>query len=189
VIDPKGRYVAIDDEESGLVFPDGVTAVNHGRIDGVTVNARLIRDPYGFRFKGERTFLVQGVEKTFELFDWLFHNADVRIPTLLFNDESFDFMRGVRADPSFRRIVQLGRELGIGHVTINQRPSWIDATLLSESERLYVGSLNYAGDRKKVAEIAAIEDARRLLSPLRRRHFLMVDQTQGIAQEFTLKAA
>jgi len=56
VIDPKGRYVAIDDEESGLVFPDGVTAVNHGRIDGVTVNARLIRDPYGFRFKENEHF-------------------------------------------------------------------------------------------------------------------------------------
>lgn len=164
------------DDESGRIFPQGFAARNHGRIDGVAVNARRLVRIDGYRFPKERIFLLQDEDKALELFEWLFRHADVRRPVIVYNDESFDLHRAGRVDYRFKRIIQMGREKGLGHITINQRPANIDVTLRSESDNLYIGQLHNPDDRKRVAECANVADQKALHTPLPRHEWLYVNQ-------------
>lgn len=112
------------------------------------------------------------------MFEWAFTNADVRRPILFYNDESMDLHRNGVVDYRFKRIIQMGREKGLGHITINQRPKRIDVTLISESERIYVGTLHNINDRKALYETVAIPDAKRLLEPMDPHVFWMIDQKE-----------
>lgn len=177
LVDPKHRFVPVQ-AKTGRVFPEGTTARNHGRVDGVSVNARLLRDVDGYRWENDRIFLVQDHAKTLELYSYLFEHADVRQPVMVYNDESFDMHRAGQVDWRFRRLVQMGREKGIGHITVNQRPKRIDVTLISESERLYVGTLHNVNDRKALADTVSVPNAKELLVPMPQHVFWMIDQSR-----------
>jgi hypothetical protein len=99
-----------------------------------------------------RLILVQDEAKTDELFTYLYRHADAREAVFVYLDESFDVMQGVRANKDLRRLIQQGGELNVGTIIINQRPKWVDATFVSESEYLYVGHLRRFDDRKFLAE-------------------------------------
>jgi len=175
IIDPKHRFVARR-YDTGRIFPEGVTARNHGRIDGVAVNGRLLVNADGYRWPHDRIFVVQDLRKTLHLFDWLFDKSDVREPVMIYNDESLDMHRNNQMDWRMGRIVQMGREKGIGHMTVSQRPKRIDMRFISESERLYVGTLHNVNDRKALADTVSVPDAKRLLVPMERHVFWMIDQ-------------
>lgn len=180
IVDPKHRFFA-QKTNTHLLFPSGVTSSNHGRRDGVTVNATLLKGVgklgrYSIPDSG--TFVIQDTEDCLEFFDWILKHHDVRKPVLIYLDESFDFMRGVRAYPLLRKIIQMGREMGIGILIVNQRPSYVDATFISESERLYVGTLHNVNDRKKLADTVAIPNAQDLLIPMPKHTFWLINQAK-----------
>lgn len=175
IIDPKQRFV-VAKSENPLIFPEGTTAKNHGRVEGVTVNGKLYRGRIGDRRQEISVYVVQDVGVALELYDKLFKEADVRYPVMIYNDESMDLHRSGLLDYRFKRIVQMGREKGIGHITINQRPKRIDVTLISESERLYVGTLHNINDRRALSETVSIPEAKKLLTPMGRHVFWMIDQ-------------
>lgn len=188
IIDPKERFVPRQ-YETGRIFPFGFTARRHTRVDGVTVNAVHIRGLVGYRWpKDETVFLIQDEDKALEAFEWLYRNHDVRKPILIYNDESFDIHnKAGLVDPSFRKIIQMGREKGLGHITINQRPARIDRTLITESDYLYVGRLNSLSDRKRISEEANILNQRDLWQPMPKRCFWFIDQAGGRSGErFTI---
>ena len=160
IIDPKRRFIPIRDD-SAFLFPEGVSAKNHGRVNGVSVNARLLTSVPLFVPKEPVVYLIHSQGLALRMFDWLFKHSNVRRPVLIYNDESLDIHRGNLVDYRFKRIIQMGREKGLGHVTINQRPKRIDTTLISESDRLYVGNLNNVNDRIALAETANLRDAKK----------------------------
>lgn len=164
IIDPKERFFS-DTTDSKLLFPDGVKAVNHGRMDGVTVNARLLKDVNDFRY-GASVCLVQDADQVDELLQWVWKHHDVRKPTLLYFDESVDYGTSRYINPYLKRIIQMGREKGIGHLTINQRPKDIPQIFLSESERLYVMYLGDDYDRKRIVDVVNVPDKRQFEEPM-----------------------
>ena len=147
-------------QEGNLIFPDGVKAVNHGRMDGVTVNARKLDHADSFRFGGN-VFLIQDFDEVIKLLDWVWKHQDVRKPTMLYFDESVDYVSGNYIHPALERIIKMGREKGIGHLTINQRPKLVPQILLSESERMYIMRLNNNYDRRRIVDVLSIPNAER----------------------------
>ena len=180
IIDPKQRFFAKrNEEESPRLFPEGFTAINHGRRDGVSVHAHLLRFAEELRPRKQKVFLCQDPEECNNLFSWMFINHDIRKRKMLcYLDESFDFVKNVRAQPELRKLIQMGRELGIGLVIVNQRPSYIDATFISEANRLYIGTLHNSNDRKRLADTVAIPNAKELLVPMQKHTFWMVNQNK-----------
>jgi len=187
IVDPKHRFVPVAPTNSAL-FPEGYGSRNHGRIEGVATSARLL-SVVPRRGKLEGCVLIHDLGTALELFDYAFEHADVRKPVLFYNDESMDLHRNGMVDYRFKRIVQMGREKGLGHITINQRPKRIDVTLISESERIYIGTLHNINDRRALYETVAIADAKRLLEPMPAHVFWMVDQKDPAnSRRFTLGA-
>lgn len=194
IMDPKERFVPRDNDSTRL-FPDGPTARIHGRVEGVAVNAVLLRNPYGFRWDHERCFLVQDWDKITETLDYLWANHDVRRPVMVYNDESLELHNeAARIHPSMRRLIQMGREKGLGHITISQRPMGIGKTLRTETDKLFIGCLFDPGDLKAVSSLANVPPEgngitkRSLLAPVRQRYFTYIDQhDQSKNRVFTVK--
>lgn len=182
IIDPKQRFFAKKKDKentSTKIFPDGFIATNHGRRDGVAVYAQNLRFADELRSKKQKVFICQDPDECIGLFSWMFTNHDIRKRKMLcYLDESFDFVKNVRANPELRKLIQMGRELGIGMVIVNQRPSYIDATFISEANRLYIGTLHNSNDRKRLAETVAIPRAKELLVPMEKHTFWMINQNK-----------
>lgn len=185
IIDPKHRFVPLPAEGTRL-FPAGFGSKPHGRIEGVGTTARLLGTTPKFgRLSG--VILIHDLGAALDVFERVFDESDVRRPVLLYNDESMDFHRNGLVDYRFKRIIQMGREKGLGHITINQRPKRIDVTLISESERLYIGTLHNINDRRALFETVALPDAKRLLEPMPEHTFWMIDQAHAEnSKRFTL---
>jgi hypothetical protein len=154
IVDPKRRFIAYEPSKEGTHrshFPHGFAARLHEDRRGVGVFATTI-EPWTKLGGRGRLFLVQDEAKTEELFTYLYRHADAREAVFLYLDESFDVMQGIRANRDLRRLIQQGGELNVGTIIINQRPRFIDATFITESEYLYIGHLRRLDDRKFLAE-------------------------------------
>ena len=173
IIDLKRRFIAMGDAQ-GSLFPQGYSARVHGRIAAVAVHARRYNRPV--RLWHKRVYVVQDLRLALDLFQRLFDRGDYRNPALIFNDESLDLHRNGQVDYRMRRINQMGRERGIGQITISQRPKRIDQTFITESEKVYVGRLTRKDDRKVMADNVVMDNSNVLMTPSERYHFTMVDQ-------------
>jgi hypothetical protein len=103
---------------------------------------------------------------------------------MLYFDESVDYIKGQWIHPDFERIIKMGREKGIGHLTINQRPVNVPAILLSESERLYIMRLGNNRDRERIVDVASVPNAKRFDTPLPRYVCAMVEAGKDDVWEF-----
>lgn len=159
IFDPKERYlgVQVDSDRITNLFPDGYDTQIIGRRKKVPIIGRNIQKPSKPNPR-DGVYIVTDVGDFLRLCDWLIKNSDVNTPTLLNVDESIDLMKGVLAHQSFRRISQLGRELGIGLNILNQRPTYIDGTWISESQNIYMSSLMKVADRRRVYDNIAVPD-------------------------------
>lgn len=147
-LDPK-RIFYPTAPAAGELLPEGVNFRIIGRREVLPV-AGALRRHFGLRdrLRHGGVWIVQERESMEELYDWLYKNAGARYPTWVVADETFDMQKGVRADRGFRRLIQEGRQLGIGMIMINQRPVWIDKAMLSETQYFYIGRLGYGEDRQ-----------------------------------------
>lgn len=187
IVDPKRRFVAVDVDDidsqrqnhSPLpLFPDGFAARVHGKREGVAVHGDYMDRPRRPPEGESAVYVVQDEEVQHALYDWLYEHSDVRRPSLLYLDESFDLQKATRADPSFRRLLQQGREIGVGAWVINQRPKWIDATFITEAQHLFIGRLARLDDRKALADAVMDEQAAdEVLEPLPPYWWLWIDQS------------
>ena len=191
IIDPKRRFVATRrprDAAPGCLFPGGYDARLIGKRKGVRVYGRLIRPAMGFNFD-DTVYVVQDESKVNELFLWLYSHADARRPVLVYLDESFDMMHGSSANKPLRKLYQQGRELGIGILTVNQRPRGIDRVWLTEAEYLIVGTIRHYEDLVYLAKNANAPRGT-FDAPLPRYVFQFVDQSGGRPnRQFRLKLA
>ncbi len=172
--DPKRRFFPVHDPHSRALFPRGYHRQNFGRRDGVHINARRVEKPV--KLRPGSTVVVQDVRAMLEWCNWLYHNADVRLPTLLVFDEALQFQRGNQVLFPLRRLIQEGRELGIGIWVVHQRPRRLDTRHISESERLYIGNLYHEDDRKYLMKEAATDLSRWLAKPFPPYTFMMANQ-------------
>lgn len=161
IVDPKGRFATVyppkrkDGSLDTRLFPDGFKEVNHGRRDAVSIVGIVAKHPREAPSNDgvSEAVVLQEPDAIDETVDWLYHNATVQRPSMLYLDESFDFMRGSsRSTPGIRKLQQQGREIGVGTVIVNQRPKWVDATFLTEAEIFYVGKLFDIRDRETMTE-------------------------------------
>lgn len=177
ILDPKEAFVPDGKEwrTGDAVFPDGP----HERIIG-KVRARRV---HGEWWRWPRIFLpirrvsVYQHADTDALFWHLHKHADVRTPIILYADETLDILRNARASLDFRRLIQQGRARGITMVMINQRPKWIDKTMVSDVEYLHVGRLGYQEDAKHTRkELVPTAISRQLPEDIEQHHWWFVDR-------------
>ena len=184
VIDPKGRYLPIESEGNidGSLFPEGYDSTVIGRRNLVPIIGSPItkgREPK----RNEGVLVITENSDALRFFDWLLENSDVRTPSLVCMDESIEVMHGVQAHKSFRRVTQLGRERGIGCIILNQRPTYIDGTWLSESQNVYCGTLIKANDIRRVIDNVKAPDAEDKILKIQEDHqFVQFDQKERIAR-------
>jgi hypothetical protein len=151
------------DADDEALFPWGFRERPFGRRTKVPVQARLLHKATGYRHRADTAFIVPA-EAGDELFAWLYEHADVRKPAMVYIDESVDFMAMHRAMYSLRRLVQQGREIGVGLVIVHQRPAWIDQTFFSESQRIICGSLYQPDDLKRMMDQCRKPSLRKVLA-------------------------
>lgn len=179
IVDPKKRFYPQPEKNQNRLFPDGsLSRVIKNRIM-VPINANLIHDVDGFNYDDEWAWLVQDHQKTIELMDWLYAHPNAKRPAVIAFDESFDFVPGARAHPSLRRLMQQGRELSVGVWITNQRPAWIDQTMFSETNRLYLGRLFHVKDRERMvdhAPFASVQKCRELLVPMPEHEWYLINK-------------
>lgn len=190
LIDPKRRFVPVEipsqDDYTGPIFPDGPASQNFGRRDGVAVVGDFLTKARTPPDRGPAVFVVQDEASIHELCEWLYKHATVRRPSLLFADESFDLVSRRQHDP-FRRLIQQGREIGVGSVVINQRPANIDQTWITESQQLYVGRLTKPEDRDRMVKASAVEQAWPILAkPIPKFQWVYIDQENERFTRFRL---
>jgi DNA helicase HerA-like ATPase len=181
IVDPKRRFVPVEpdeeDPEDLTLFPHGTKERIWGRRTGVAVLAGRLDVLNGRHlWDNDTSFVVQDSHVVHQLMDWLYDNSDVRTPSLLYLDESSDMMHGSRADPSLRRLLQQGREIGCGAMIVNQRPAWIDRTVLTESDQLYVGTLDHEDDRKAISRVSPLSAQERLETPVSLHSWFFVNK-------------
>jgi hypothetical protein len=175
ILDFKRRFIPVNAREDGI-FPEGPFSKNHGRINGVSVQARLLQSPHIIKPRKPGIYLIQSPALAMHMLVWLMKNHDVRRPVMVYDDETAPLHRNNQLDYRFKEYIILGREMGLGHISASQRPRRIDTVLLSESDRLYVGNMNHIKDRQYVAEMANIEDPRVLWKALPKHVFWAIDQ-------------
>jgi len=182
IIDPKRRYHAVRrprQARAGVLFSSGYNPRLVGRRLAVRVYGKPIKPIHGFRYDEPGAALViQDSAKINEFFEWLYREADARRPWLVFLDESFDMMHGSSANRGLRRLYQQGREIGVGILTINQRPRGIDRVWLTEAEYLIVGTIRHYEDLKYLGQTANAPKGT-FDKPLPRYVFQFIDQTGG----------
>lgn len=178
LIDSKHRFTTKWDERSPHLFPWGFRERNFGRRDQVPVQARILKGPPGFLAKDDLAFIVPG-ESADGFFQWLYRKADIRRPWQVFIDESVDFMAAVRAMFSLRRLIQQGRELGVGLTILHQRPAWVDQTFFSEARAIIAGSLYHPDDLARMRKLCPRESLRpQFQHALPARTWAYLDQQQ-----------
>ena len=178
ILDPKRAFFDAPDQNSTALFPYGTLDQVRGKRRGIFVNARLLDDPGRSWFAGHETaFIVQEGAMAWIL-SWIYDHPDDARPSLVFGDELLQFMRGIRADPLLRAILQQGRGLSVGFWGIHQTPRFIDHTLLSETDRLYIGTLYDPRDKERLMSVAPLDGNRRLelLKTLPHREFWMLNR-------------
>lgn len=74
-------------------------------------------------------------------------------PRLIVVDELADFFEVKKMGGIFWQTARSGRELNIGLLAGSQRPSYIPNVVLTESDRLYLFTLDYSEDMKKVYQM------------------------------------
>lgn len=181
IIDYKERFFPkqIDKNEPGYgwLFPFGCGAWEQGRKQGVTINARLGNHPIRWSLPRGGAVVIQGEDQIKAFYPWAFQHHDIKQPMVVFLDESFDTMSGNRADPNLRRLIQMGRELGIGTLVINQRPHYIDRTFITEADRLFYGHLNSEQDRIFVLDETGLRDKGVSELKIPKFHWWSIDQS------------
>lgn len=94
-------------------------------------------------------------EQIIDQFFWhIFREGEV----VLYVDEVSLVTRGQDVSDGYHAIIAQGRELGITLYQSTQRPKGIPSIVMTESQRFFVFSLNLEADRKRVKEVAPIEE-------------------------------
>ena len=71
----------------------------------------------------------------------------------IYIDELYQFHKSGRAGPGIIGLYTRGREMGFTTLAGSQRPSWVSAFCLTESDQFFVMRLTLPTDRKKIGEI------------------------------------
>lgn len=193
ILDPKDRFEPTGLElAGGPVFPDGPHERIIGRRRAVRVQGHYWRFPRLLRPQHQVSIWSRDMGSPDLLFDHLFENAHIRRPLLVFADETINlFGNGGRATLPFRRLMQMGRALGIGMLLVNQRPKWIDGTLASDTENLYVGRLGNQADFAHIRkELTPTTVAKQMTTEMDHLKWFYVDRVRPArSRPFELEAA
>lgn len=140
VIDPKN-----DTEATGGMFRDGrqaVTFSDPSRIPPGEVLRFVPRDP-GDLDAYDR--LYEGLFEIPHMFVWC--------------DEIADVAPSSRITPAVRRYVKQGRVRGLGHLSLNQEPTWVDRAIMANSEHVMVFATHVPDHVRVLAEAMGTDRA------------------------------
>ncbi len=176
VFDPGGGFTPVSGETGGL-FPDGVGARLHGRVESVAIRARSVQHP-PVVFQSGSVTLIQDVGVFLQTLEAMWKQADWSKPILTFLDEVLPVHSNARLDYRVKRLIQMGRKHGLGLIGCSQRPKSIEPILISESDRLYVGTLYHVYDREAMSKNCTIADSKRLMIPMPMKEFWLIRQDE-----------
>jgi Type IV secretion-system coupling protein DNA-binding domain len=175
IVDTKGRFVPAH-VDTDLVFPEGPMARNHGRIDGVVVNGQFLRRADAIMWPKETVFVIQDPEEALKFMARLYHDSDARSPVMVYFDESTEFFSATWIAPQVRRIVNGGREKGLGMFVISQGALGVHRDVLKNSERLYIMTMYNDRDRGRIVEVANVPNSRQFEEVIDRYWCHMIEQ-------------
>ena len=132
------------------------------------------------------------------LFNWKVWQSEEerrRDPVLLVCEEAHRYVpnRGDAqyegAQEAIRRIAKEGRKYGIGMMLVSQRPSEVEATVLSQCNSWLILRLTNDGDREHVRSILpdSMAGMTRVLSGLRRREAVFVGQASVVPSRIMIR--
>lgn len=140
VIDPKA-----DTEATGGMFRDGrqaVTFTDPARIPTGEVLRFVPRDPGDLEAYDR---LYAGLFEIPHMFVWC--------------DEVADVAPSTRITPAVRRFVKQGRVRGLGHLALNQEPTWVDRTMIANAEHVMVFATQVPDHVRTLAEVMGLDRA------------------------------
>lgn len=176
IIDLKDRFFPTKPERTGSLFPGGWGAAIYKRREGTAVAAQLVTNPGAIRIGGNGVYVIKSRDVAWALIEHLFRKADMRRKNMLWFDELLPFCsRQGLLDPPVQKVLQLGRERGIGAVAISQRAIWLDGRIAATSGRWYIGSLETRDDLERIADLKGVEG---LPTKRERMEFWTVDDYQ-----------
>ena len=139
VLDPKRKFTLPE------AWPKGYEVVS-----SLTV-ASGIEDDRTIIYRPSQDEMLDSCD---EFFKWIFEREN----TLLFVDETFAVTpKRTRTGYWHGRVIQEGRERGIGAWHATQRPAAIPLNILTESEHIFTFRLKNPGDRKRMGDFADAE--------------------------------
>lgn len=157
IIDLKDRFFPTQARRDGSLFPGGWGASIYKKRLGTAIRAQLVSDVNAPRLGGNGVYVIKSRAAAWALIERLFAKADYAKKNMLWFDELLPFCsrQGV-LDPPVQRVLQLGRERGIGAVAISQRAIWLDGRIASQSGRWYIGALETRDDLERIADLKGI---------------------------------
>lgn len=176
ILDLKRRYFP---NGSDVLFPDGVKARLVGKRIGIPSGGVIVNGTPSLMDRRKRIWVVQGLRNILVMLDWLYNHSDARKPTLIFADETNRLMDGARAKAVYETMLSEGREMNVGGIAIHQRPRNLTRSLLTESERLYIGHLNAQDDIDYLSQQTGYKVPR-----LDYFEWLGIDQEHGVTLRF-----
>lgn len=157
IIDLKDRFFPTAPRREGTLFPGGWGAAVYKKRLGTAIAAQLVTDVAAPRLRGNGMYVIKSREAAWDLIDRLFKRGDYNRKNMLWFDELLPFCnRAGTLDPPVQKVLQLGRERGIGAVGISQRAIWLDGRIAATSGRWYIGALETRDDLERIAELRGI---------------------------------
>jgi hypothetical protein len=90
--------------------------------------------------------------QNWEAYDVVYHWLFERQNTMIYTDEAYRVMKGMRCPPWMDACVTAGRQRNVGMITVTQRPTHVDQRLFSEANHLVCFRLRRRVDRERLAE-------------------------------------
>jgi hypothetical protein len=161
IIDSKPRYKA-QWTTAGIraQYPNWTRGTYIPNSYRVNEDARNVKAELDRIWKGARVAIAQTKPGAIVELSWLekvaqtfYSSYSDKDPRLIVVDELADFFEIRRMGGIFWQTARSGGELNVGLLAGSQRPNYIPNVVLTEADRLYLFTLDYTEDLKKVSQM------------------------------------
>jgi hypothetical protein len=90
--------------------------------------------------------------QNWEAYDLVYHWLFDRGNTMIYTDEAYRVMKGIKSPPWLDACITAGRQRNVGMITVTQRPTHVDQRIFTEANHLVCFRLRKRRDRERLAE-------------------------------------